>query len=159
MVALANNYAVTKNTISMPFPYRRGDAAVFIRRAREGRTLGTDYAFAIIRKSDLAFVGSIGVQPEREFEMGYWIGEPFWGQGYATEAARRIARFAFEELGATKIRAGWYEDNPASGRVLEKLGFRHEKDVQRTSISRRCTATCRFMILSRAAFARKQAAP
>ncbi|MGQ0742442.1 MAG: GNAT family N-acetyltransferase [Alphaproteobacteria bacterium] len=158
LVVLANNYAVTKNTISMPFPYGIGDARSFLRRAKEGRALGKEYQFSIIRKSDLAFIGSIGVQPEREFEMGYWIGEPFWGQGYATEAARRVARFAFEELRATKISASWYDDNPASGRVLEKLGFRHEKDELRTSLSRRCAATCRFMTLTRAAFARMQAA-
>ncbi len=57
------------------------------------------------------------------FELGYWLGRPFWGHGYATEAARKLAGFAFSRLKATQLTAGYFHDNPASGRVLEKVGF------------------------------------
>ena len=59
------------------------------------------------------------------FEFGYWLGKPFWGLGYATEAAQRLVRFAFDELGLRRVHAGWFHDNPASGHVLAKLGARH----------------------------------
>ena len=56
-------------------------------------------------------------------EIGYWLGVPFWGQGYATEAARAVIDYAFEEFGSTELRAGARVVNPASRRVLEKCGF------------------------------------
>ena len=59
-------------------------------------------------------------------ELGYWIGVPFWGRGYATEAATEVVRYGFEELGLNKIYAGYFSRNPASGNVLRKIGMRHE---------------------------------
>ena len=159
MAPLANNLTLTKNTVSMPYPYTLDDARAFITRSRERRAKGADFPFAIFKKAGMTLIGAVGVHPERNFELGYWIGEPFWGQGYATEAARRVVRFAFEELNANKIVAGWYHDNPASGRVLEKLGFRHEKEEERPSMARGQAATCRMMALTRATFARLEKTP
>jgi len=159
ILLLANNFAVAKNTISMPHPYALNDARAFIARSCERRTKGVDYPFVVFRKADMALVGAVGVHPDRNFELGYWIGEPFWGQGYATEAARRVVRFAFEDLGAKEVRAGWYADNPASGRVLEKLGFRYTTDEDLPSLARGCTVTCRRMVLTRSAFARQEQMP
>ena len=159
IVPLANNFAVAKNTVSMPYPYTLDDARAFVARSRERRAKGADYPFAIFKKAGMIFIGAVGVHPERNFEMGYWIGEPFWGQGFATEAARRVARFAFEDLNAKKIIAGWYQDNPASGRVLEKLGFRNERDEERPSMSRGQAVICRMMVLTRGAFARLEKTP
>ena len=56
-------------------------------------------------------------------ELGYWIGVPFWNRGYATEAAEAVMRFGFDELGLNRIQAGHFARNPASGRVMEKLGM------------------------------------
>jgi len=59
-------------------------------------------------------------------ELGYWIGKPFWGRGYATEAAAAVLRFGFETLQLNRIHAAFMEHNPASGRVMEKIGMSHE---------------------------------
>ena len=159
MTPLANNYAIAKNLLTMPHPYTLDDAHAFIARARERRAKGIDSSFAIFRKSDGALIGAAGVHPDRDFELGYWVGEPFWGKGYATEAARRVTRFAFEDLNAKEVRAGWYVDNPASGRVLEKIGFRYTEDEELPSLARGCSATCRRMVLTRSAFARLEQVP
>jgi ribosomal-protein-alanine N-acetyltransferase len=159
MVPLANDFDVAKNLASMPFPYTLADARAFIARAADLRAKGTGYTFAVLRKSDGTLVGACGVHPERGHELGYWMGRPYWGQGFATEAARRVVRFAFEDLNAKKVIAGWYEDNPASGRVLEKLGFAHEKEEKRASVARGEHAVCRMMALTRASFARLEKTP
>jgi ribosomal-protein-alanine N-acetyltransferase len=76
-------------------------------------------------QGDGVFMGCCGLHlKDGRFELGYWLGKPFWGQGYATEAAKRVVSFAFRDLKATSVWAGWFHDNPASGRVLEKLGCR-----------------------------------
>jgi RimJ/RimL family protein N-acetyltransferase len=59
-------------------------------------------------------------------EMGFWIGVQSWGKGYATEAARRVVRYAFEELKLNRVYAHHMVRNPASGRVLEKVGLKRE---------------------------------
>lgn len=63
-----------------------------------------------------------------EAEIGYWIGTDYWGRGVATEAVREVLRFAREELGVVRFRARHLIENPASGRVLSKLGFRYTAD-------------------------------
>ncbi len=59
-------------------------------------------------------------------EMGYWIGVPFWGRGYCTEAAQRVIEYGFEDLNLNRIQGTHYTDNPASGRVMVKLGMAYE---------------------------------
>ena len=80
------------------------------------------------------------------------------GQGYATEAARRLVKFAFEELDQGHVSAGWYHDNPASGHVLAKLGARHNGSKMRDCAARGRAVLCHDMLLTRADFLRKQAA-
>jgi len=78
---------------------------------------------------DNAFVGSVGIfQPLDwpEPEIAYALDRPYWGQGFATEAAREVLRHGFEDLGLRRIFASHFRHNPASGRVLLKLGMRHE---------------------------------
>jgi RimJ/RimL family protein N-acetyltransferase len=85
-------------------------------------------ACLIFLRTDAApcLVGGIGFgrTPEKEVELGYWIARPFWGQGIATEAGRALLDTARESLRLPRLVAGHFTDNPASGRVLEKLGFR-----------------------------------
>jgi [ribosomal protein S5]-alanine N-acetyltransferase len=99
------------------------------------------------------------VHPERGFEFGYWLGRRYWGRGYATEAARRALAFAFTELNAERLTAGWFHDNPASGRVLEKLGFVADGMDERVSLSRRCSVACNKVTLTRAAWAQRKGLP
>ena len=92
LVALANNPAVSSMLSSMPHPYRQEDAMAFLLKAQSpGRRV-----WAVTRASDGAFLGCAGYSPfEDILEIGYWIGEPHWGQGYATEAAHAVVDQAF----------------------------------------------------------------
>ena len=151
------DFDVAKNLASVPHPYREEDAREFIARAAERLAAGEAYCFAVARKEDGVFMGCCGLHlKDGQFELGYWLGKPFWGQGYATEAAKRVAGFAFHDLKATSVWAGWYHDNPASGRVLEKLGGRHEGTEQRCSLARGQEVACHRMTLTREEFGRKR---
>jgi len=85
--------------------------------------------FAIERKEDGALVGAVGLRLEREHdraELGYWIGVPYWGNGYATEAGKAVLRHGFEVEGLNRIYAFHFTNNPASGRVLQNIGMTFE---------------------------------
>ena len=92
-------------------------------------------AYAICLKTDRRAIGAIELklkghtdltERDDECEMGYWIGKPFWGQGLMPEAAGEILRHAFEDIGMTKVWAGYYEGNRKSKRVQEKCRFRYQ---------------------------------
>ena len=153
------DYDVAKNLAYVPHPYREDDAREFIARTIKKLATGEGYCFAIERKKDGAFMGACGLHLEAGlFELGYWLGKPFWRQGYATEAAKKVASFAFHDLKATSIWAGWYDDNPASGRVLQKLGCRPDGCEPRHSLARGHEVACQRMALTREEFGRKKAA-
>lgn len=85
--------------------------------------------FAITLKSTDALIGGIGLRINPSFdraELGYWIGEPFWGQGYCTEAARAILLYSFTTLNLNRVFSSHDWDNLASGKVLEKIGMKKE---------------------------------
>jgi RimJ/RimL family protein N-acetyltransferase len=156
MIVWLGDYSVSKNMSRVPHPYSEEDAENFV--AGIGRQ-GVHHVFSVLRKEDGLFIGGIGLhQEELGFEFGYWLGKPFWGQGFATEAARRLARFAFEELGLIEIHAGWFYDNSASGHVLAKLGGRHNGSSMRESRARGAKVLCHDMLLTQADFLRKRAA-
>ena len=80
-----------------------------------------------------ALAGAMGlvVRPEhRRAEIGYWIALPYWNRGYATEAGHALLRHAFEDLGLNRVYAERFSRNPASGRVMQKLGMRHEGSMR-----------------------------
>lgn len=91
--------------------------------------LSSPETYAVCLKADGKPIGSIGfhrndlAESEDEYELGYWIGRPFWGQGLIPEAAREMLRHAFEDLGMSRIWCGHYDGNDKSRRVQEKLGF------------------------------------
>ena len=120
--------------------------------------LAIEHRFVIQRKSDCVFLGMAGLDVERGYEFGYWLGKPFWGRGYATEAAHRLVTYAFEALNLESVHAGWFYDNPASGHVLAKLGGRHNGSQMRDCRARGMAILCHDMLLTRADFLRKQAA-
>ena len=95
--------------------------------------LMNDYTWAIIRNEDDTLIGNISLMPykvsgiaenEKEAEIGYWLGHPFWGNGYMTEACARVMRYGFEDLSLSVIRCRHAQLNTASGRVQEKNGLR-----------------------------------
>jgi RimJ/RimL family protein N-acetyltransferase len=159
IATLMNDWDVVKNLASPPFPYLEEHAREFVDRQEDRRAKGTDFVFAITRKSDSAFIGKCGVHlRETGFELGYWLGRPYWGQGYATEAAAEVLAFGFRNLRADHIWAGWFHDNPASGRVLEKLGFKPNGCDRRDSAARGESVLCNLVTMSRADFGQRQAA-
>ena len=92
--------------------------------------------YAVCLKSNGTPIGSIGLHrndlatAEDEYELGYWIGKPFWGQGLIPEAAHELLRYAFEELHMSRIWCGYYEGNEKSRRVQEKLGFLYQRKTE-----------------------------
>lgn len=94
--------------------------------------LSASEIYAVCLKENNKAIGSIGLHlngstdltnKDDECELGYWIGKPFWGNGYITEAAKEIIRYGFEDLNMTKIWCAYYDGNTKSKRVQEKLGF------------------------------------
>lgn len=114
-------------TSNVPSPYPPDGAETFIRATILKRARGEEYAFAVMR--DVEVVGMCGLvaleADPKALELGYWIGKPFWGRGYATAAGRLLLQFGFDDLHIGRIVAWCLVSNPASRRVLEKLGFNY----------------------------------
>jgi RimJ/RimL family protein N-acetyltransferase len=133
LVRNANNRRVWRNLSRLPHPYTLADATAWIGRASPQSPV-TDFAIVV----DGEPAGGIGVELGREVffrtaEIGYWLGEPYWGRGIATEAVRALTEHAFVTFDLCRLQAGVFEWNPASMRVLEKAGYvleaRHRKNV------------------------------
>ena len=153
---LLGHFDVAKNLSRVPHPYTEDDACAFVVSAALGWRKGEDLPFAILRKEPRAYIGTCGVHPARGWEFGYWLGKAYWGQGYASEAAARVVAFAFDALGAERLTAGWFHDNPASGRVLEKLGCVPDGEEVRSCLSRGTNVFCHKVVLTRAAYERRK---
>jgi RimJ/RimL family protein N-acetyltransferase len=113
---------IVRNLATAPWPYRLRDAEAFLAQPRDPVLP----SFLVFERTDGAprLVGSCGLgrRPSGLVELGYWIARPHWGQGFATEAARAVIEIA-RTLGLPQLEGSHFIDNPASGRVLEKLGF------------------------------------
>ena len=137
IVELAGDYDVAKMTLNIPHPYPPESASHFIEGSQEAWDEQEHYAFAIVSKESDTFMGVIGIIPERQHrraEVGYWIGKPFWNRGYVTEALKRVIQFGFEDLDLNRIDAAYRVDNPASGRVMEKVGMQLEGTFRQMTI-------------------------
>ncbi len=123
---LAGEYAIAKTTLSIPNPYPEGVAEEFIRDSHEGSARKNRYMFAIVHNLDDELLGTISLNVTTEHkrgEIGYWMGKAYWGHGYTTEAARRLLKFGFEELDLNRVYAFAFSTNPASSRVMQKIGM------------------------------------
>ena len=120
---LLSNPDIARMTGSIPYPFFALSAEFWVMSKRSQWERGLSYAYAIIQNNELVGVLDIFINGDGDRELGYWVGEPYWGHGYITEAAKAVLDEGFDKLGAEYIDAGYFEDNPASGRVLEKLGF------------------------------------
>ncbi len=135
--ALGGDRAIADTTLSIPNPYEDGMAEQWIEQHRGQFEAGTHAVFAIERATDNRLVGAISLTIDRELckaELGYWVGKPFWSEGYATEAARRIVKYGFEELNLNRVLARHMVRNPASGRVMQKIGMQHEGTLREDTI-------------------------
>ncbi len=116
---LANERRIAVNTARIPHPYGLSDAEQFVAAVNR-----RDGEAAFLITLDGAPIGLCSIDPREDGpEIGYWIGVPYWGQGYATEAARAVIGYAFGTLQYAALQAGARVNNPASRRVLEKCGF------------------------------------
>ena len=131
---LAGSRLVAATVPVIPHPYLDGMAEGWIATHADAWRDRKSVSFAIERPMNDAegpvLVGAvsllIGPYSRQTAELGYWIGHPFWGNGYATEAAREVVRFGLEDMDLLRIHASYMAGNDASGRVLEKIGFRPE---------------------------------
>ena len=123
---LAGDYDISKMTGSLPHPFPLYSAEFKIMYLRQQKRRGLAYPYAItVNGGELIGVMDLfRSAPDTALEIGYWIGKPYWGQGLSTEAAKAIIQEAKDRLGVQALMAGVFTDNPASLRVLEKLGFK-----------------------------------
>ena len=138
---------VVRNLATAPWPYRFADADTFLARERGPR----DAACLIFLRTLGAprLIGGIGFGPMADggVELGYWLARPVWGLGFATEAGRAMIAIARHSLRLGKLHSGHFVDNPASGRVLAKLGFKPTGVTRRHSLARGEEAPCRLFEL------------
>lgn len=129
MARLANDRRVAQGTLNLPHPYTEGDADDYIIQARRSMRREQSYNFAITLGSTNVLIGVVGLIPNYDHlsaEIGYWIGYEYWGKGYTTEAANAVLRFAFDSLRLNRVFCSHFVNNPASGRVMQKLGMTYE---------------------------------
>jgi RimJ/RimL family protein N-acetyltransferase len=121
IATLINDRRIAENTLRIPYPYAVEDAEAFLRIANTT----ADEIVLLITGRDGAVLGCCGIAKlaGEQPEIGYWLGVPFWGKGFATEAARAVIDHGFSELGYDVLLGGARVSNPASRRVLEKCGF------------------------------------
>lgn len=113
----------------IPHPYPAGGAADWIGTHASAWDEKSHATWAITDKTSGEVLGAIALtlrMPHDHGELGYWLGVPFWNQGFATEAARAVLAFAFGELKLHRVQARHFVRNPSSGRVMQKLGMRLE---------------------------------
>jgi RimJ/RimL family protein N-acetyltransferase len=123
--------AIVRNLATAPWPYGIEDAASFL--GREPDPTRPNMLIFARTHGVPRLVGGIGIgeTPAGAVELGYWIARPFWGLGFATEAGQAVMAAARDTLRLPPLVAGHFVDNPASGRVLRKLGFRPSGTVSR----------------------------
>lgn len=128
---LAGDREIAANTLTVPHPYEVEMATEWIAGHAPVTAAGEKIVFALTHDTEL--IGAMGLDLEPEHaraELGYWIGRPMWGQGFASEAARALVRYGFEVLDLNRIQAHHMVRNPASGRVLENCGMQREGVVR-----------------------------
>ncbi len=116
---------VAATTLRIAHPYTEQDARGFLALTRDPDKRW----LAITLRDDGRQIGGVGLRLDLQHqhgELGYWLGVPYWGRGYATEAAREMLRYGFEELHLHRIFASHFKHNSASGGILKKLGMRYE---------------------------------
>jgi len=127
-----NNLNVSKWLLVVPYPYKLKDAKWWVNHCQESRKKKKkdNYNFGIELKEEKKIIGGIGLEKIDKFqgkaEVGYWLGEDYWNQGYGSEALNEVLKFAFNKLKLRRIQAGVFAGNPSSGKLLEKFGAKLE---------------------------------
>ena len=131
IISIVGDWDVARRLARVPHPYGPDDARFFLERV-----VPAEWVWAITLRGEDRLIGAVGLTPEEETaELGYWLSPAHWGRGIATEAARAVVDFGFEHVGLARLTSGYFEDNPASGRVLTKLGFVEAGRVMRSCVA------------------------
>jgi ribosomal-protein-alanine N-acetyltransferase len=126
---LAGDLRVYETTLNVPHPYEDGMAEQWIESHHTNFLDGKSVVLGIEKKEEKGIIGTVGLNADpkhKKAELVYWIGYPFWNKGYCTEAAEALLKYGIEELKYHKIAARYMEKNPASGKVMEKIGMKKE---------------------------------
>ena len=137
---LCNDIDIARNTARIVHPYERAEADAFVARRGAG-AFGdeNEYVFAACFDDEIVACAGVHETSPGVCEIGYWVGADYRRRGFATEAARAVTQFAFDKLKAKTATAGHFADNPASGRVLERAGYKRTGDIiQMHSAGRGC---------------------
>lgn len=125
---LAGAKEVAAGTL-LPHPYDAETAVKWIAQQQESFATGSAFTFAIVLADTHQLIGSIGMEIARAHEharLSYWLGTAYWNQGYCTEAVQAMLEYGFTHLSLHRIYAPHFHNNPASGRVLQKVGMTYE---------------------------------
>ncbi len=126
---LLQDRRISQNTFNIPYPYEEEMAERWIATHQTIFFEDRGAVFAVCLRQQAVLIGAISLtvnRAENSAELGYWIGVPFWNQGYCTEAAEALVFYGFDVLRCRRIHARRLESNLQSGRVLEKIGMRQE---------------------------------
>ncbi len=126
---LAGDKDIADTTLNIPHPYEDGMAEGWISMHRSKFEAGELVNFAIVSNASNELMGAVGLMIVPQFEraeLGYWIGKPYWENGYCTEACKAVLQYGFNTLKLNRIYAFHLSRNPASGRVMQKIGMTHE---------------------------------
>ncbi len=147
MARWVNDFDIARMTTSIPHPFHLADAEGFITRMAAADR-AREALFGVELPAE-GLVGVVGLHPndQQRVEIGYWLGRPYWGQGYMTEAVERVLIWAREDWGRAVLASGHFADNPASAAVLIKSGFLYTGERRpRFSLARAAETETRMMI-------------
>ena len=163
IAALIGNWAVVRMLDSVPYPYPENGAEDWLAELHPKVKAGQALVLGLFERDnrDAGLIGCAGVEQEeqhRDISLGFWLGEPYWGRGYMTEAAAALIKHAFAALGLERIVSGHLPENLASAAILRKLGFREFGREERWSKSRKCQIEMILLELARGDFRLPRAA-
>lgn len=136
---LAGDPYIAATTLYIPHPYEDGMAEDWIKTHAVNYHEGRSLELAIVHTEEKFLIGAICIGLNKMFdngELAYWIGKPYKNNGYCTEAARGIIRYAFEQLDLNRVYARYLGKNPASGKVMKKLGMKYEGTLRQHVLKR-----------------------
>ncbi len=129
LLLLISEKEVAATTLRIPHPCTLRDVQDWLATHGQEYEKGETIRWAICLRPGDTLVGGISLFVNASFqsaELGYWIGKPYWGQGYASEAAKKVVDFGFDAAGLNRIEAHFMQENGASAKILEKLGMQYE---------------------------------
>ncbi len=134
VMVLAGDERIAATTLHIPHPYEPGMAESWIEGCHKAWEQGDHFTYGLVEIKDESLVGVCSLMRNSQHkiaEIAYWIGVDYWNTGYGTEAAAAIIEEAFETLDINKIYAAHFSDNPASGRLMQKLGMKKEAELRK----------------------------